>query len=117
MRSTKKIVQADQFQDVVSIDSSPKFRLFLKNREIQEIKSVLSHVLHMPGTQRSEWIEEYGEFVNQAFDALVDDSNLVLDELPFDDEVLLLSHELVTSLRDALQLMEGILGDQQQLVS
>lgn len=117
MRSSKKTLHTAPYQDVVPVDSSSKFRLFLKNREIQQIKALLHHVLHLSSHDRSLWIEEYGEFVNQAFDALVDDSNLVLDELPFDDEVLELSHELVTSLRDALQLMEGILGDQQQLVS
>lgn len=117
MRSSKKTQQAALGQDVISVDSSPKFRLFLKTREIQEVKQLLNHVLRMPGKERSAWIAEYGDFVNQAFDALVDDSNFVLDELQFDEEVLEMSHQLVTSLHDALQLMEGILSDQPQLVS
>lgn len=117
MRSSKKTAPSASQQDVINVDSSPKFRLFLKNREIQEVKQLLNHVLHMPGQQRSAWIEQYGDFVNQAFDALVDDSNFVLDELPYDEDTLEMSHELVTSLRDALQLMEGILSDQPQLVS
>lgn len=115
MRSRKKVVTSGL--DSITEQSSPKFRLFLKNREVQQIHSLLNHVTSLPSSQRSAWISEYGDLVNQAFDALVDDSNEVLDSLPFDDEVLELTHELVTSLRDALHLMEGILHDQQQLVS
>ncbi len=117
MRSTNSPAKRSNHEDAIIVESSTKFKLFLKNREIQQIKLLLSHVLHLSGQERSEWIQTYGDFVNQAFDALVDDSNVVLDELPMEDDVLALSHELVTSLRDALQLMEGILGDQQQLVS
>ncbi len=113
---TSKTRRSDR-TDVVTLDSSPKFRLFLKTREIQQVNSLLQHVLMMPGGDRAQWIDEYGDLVHQAFDALVDDSNAVLDDLPFDDEVLELSHTLVVSLRDALAMMEGILHDRQQLVS
>lgn len=117
MRTAKKSTRNTSRDDVVFVESSHKFKLFLKNREIQQIKHLLGHVVHMNSQERTRWIEQYGEMVNQAFDALVDDSNLVLDDLPLDDEVLQLSHELVTSLRDALHMMEGILEDKPQLVS
>lgn len=97
--------------------NSTKFNLFLKTHEIREIHKVLRHVMLLPPDQRVDWIEENGEIVQSAFDSFIDDSNLVLDDISIDDETIELSHQLITSLKSALSIVENILSENQILQS
>ncbi len=92
-------------------NSSTKFSLFLKTRELQQIATSLKSILLKPQKDRAAWLEEYGEIINEAFDSYVDESNFILDSVSFDEESLALSQELVMTLRDALTMIEGISDD------
>ncbi len=96
---------------------SQKTKLFLKVREIKGIKQVLSQVEMMSAVEREEWIEEYGDMINDAIDRFVSDSQFSLENIFTDDEVLYLSQELVTTLKETIQTVEGMLYTQAQLES
>lgn len=97
--------------------SSTKFNLYLKTRELKEVSKVLEQVLMMPQDQRASWVEENGEMLSDAVDTFVQDSNLTLEEVTMDTETLELSKELVLSLRDTMDIIQGILFDRQKLSS
>ncbi len=100
-----------------NFNSSLKFVLYLKNKEITEINKVLNRAISLPKAEQEIWKENYGEMINNALDLFVDDSNLVLNKLSLDEEVLELSHKLVLSLQDAIKLAEEILGTEPKLNS
>lgn len=100
-----------------TVTSSTKFNLFLKTHEIREIQKVLGHVMLLPPEHRVSWVEENGEIIQAAFDSFIDDSNMVLDDMMIDDEALELSQQLITSLKNALSIVENILNEGQTLQS
>lgn len=97
--------------------SSAKFNLFLKAHELKEVSKILEQVLLLPQDQRNAWVEENGEMLSEAIDIFVQDSNLTLEEVTMDSETLELSKELVLSLRDTMNIIQGILFDRQKLAS
>ncbi|PIY79312.1 MAG: hypothetical protein COY81_03475 [Candidatus Pacebacteria bacterium CG_4_10_14_0_8_um_filter_43_12] len=105
-----------QFLTKASTGSS-KFDLFLKTHELKEVGSVLEKVILMPKGQRSAWVEENGELIREAVEVFVRDSNLTLEEVTMDTETMELSKELVVSLRDTMNIVQGILFDQPHMVS
>ncbi|NCN50934.1 MAG: hypothetical protein GW762_00615 [Candidatus Pacebacteria bacterium] len=88
---------------------SKKFKLYLKVREIKGIKKVISEIEQLPLGDREEWIEEYGDMINTALDNFVDDSSFSFENIFNDDETLALSQELVSTLKDTIQSVEGML--------
>lgn len=78
---------------------------------------MLEQVLLFPQDQRNAWVEENGEMLSEAIDIFVQDSNLTLEEVTMDTETLELSKELVLSLRDTMDIIQGILFDRQKLSS
>jgi hypothetical protein len=97
--------------------SSAKFNLYLKARELKEISSILEGVIALPQPERDDWVKENGELLSEAIDLFVQDSNLALEEVAMDNESLELSKELVVSLRDTMNIIQGILFDQHKLAS
>lgn len=88
---------------------SKKFKLYLKVREIKGIQKILNDIEQLPLGDREEWIEEYGDMINTALDEFVDDSSFSFENIFTDDETLALSQELVVTLRDTIQTVEGML--------
>jgi hypothetical protein len=97
--------------------SSAKFNLYLKAHELKEVSKILEQVMLLPQDQRTAWVEENGEILSEAVDIFVQDSNLTLEEVTMDTETLELSKELVLSLRDTMDIIQGILFDRQKLSS
>lgn len=98
-------------------NSANKFNLYLKNHEIQQINQVLQEVLLLPQDEREDWISKNGEIVQSAFDTFIDDSNVVLENLSMDEEVIDLSQELIVSLRDTIEIVDSILSEKDFLDS
>ncbi len=97
--------------------NSTTFNLYLKTHEIKQINSILKTILLMSRTQREEWILEYGQIVQSAFDNFIDDSNLMLDSMSLDDESMELSQNLILVLQDSMELVESILNQEHKLTS
>ncbi|MCB9813359.1 MAG: hypothetical protein H6772_03055 [Pseudomonadales bacterium] len=100
-----------------NFNSSLKFVLYLKNKEVKEINKVLNKVMQLSKAEQEVWKKQYGEIVDYALDLFVDDSNLVLKKISLDKEVLHLSQKLVISLEKAVKSVEAILGSESQLSS
>lgn len=96
---------------------SSKFKLYLKVREIKGIQEVLSQVQMLSIEERESWVEEYGDMINDAIDAFVDDSGMTIEHVFADDEALALSQELVETLKDTILTVEGIMYQDSQLES
>lgn len=96
---------------------STKFNLYLKTRELKAITEVVRHVSILPKKERQAWIHEQGDWLQDAFDICLQESNLTLEEIALDDETMKLSQELVVSLRDTMSMVNGILVESEQLAS
>ncbi|MCA9368939.1 MAG: hypothetical protein H6773_02425 [Pseudomonadales bacterium] len=96
---------------------SKKTQLFLKVREIKEIRRILSNVEAMSQLDQDQWVEEYGEMINDAIDSFIDDSQFSLEHAFADDEILALSQELLLTLKETIETVEGIMYAQSQLES
>jgi hypothetical protein len=94
-----------------------KFSLYVKTHEIKQLDSSLRHVLLMPVKDRQAWLEEHENFVNDLLEGFSNDSTMALDGLQLDPEALQLSIDFVTSLRDVMNTLRGILDDAQSLSS
>lgn len=96
---------------------SGKFNLYLKTRELKAIEEVVRQVLILPKQERLAWVDTNGDWLQDAFDAFIQDSNLTLEEVALDEETMELSKKLVVSLRDTMTMVNGILIENEQLLS
>lgn len=96
---------------------STKFNLFLKTRELGSLESILREVMVMPKNDRKAWVDQNGAWLQEAFDAFVQDSNLTLAEVALDEEAMELSKQLVVSLRTTMNMVNGILFENDTLLS
>lgn len=97
--------------------SSVKFGLYVKTHEMRQLESSLKQILLLPKNQREEWLNDHEEYVNELLDGFVSDSTVALDGLQLDQEAMQLSVEFVTSLRDVMNTLRGILEDAKNLNS
>jgi len=104
------------FQDH-SQPGSVKFGLYVKTHEIKQLDSSLRQILLMPKLERQAWINEHEEVVNDLLDSFVSDSGMALEGLQLDSEALQLSIEFVTSLRDVMNTLRGIINESSTLSS
>ncbi|MBP7768773.1 hypothetical protein KA082_03005 [Candidatus Woesebacteria bacterium] len=102
--------------DTTSSDQtgSTQFALFVKAHELQQISKILEQIMALPVAQRRVWVAENGEYINQALENFVQESNKTLTNLSFDDETLELSKKLILSLRDTVDMMQGLLVDRRK---
>ncbi len=92
------------------VPQAGKFNLFLKTHEMNELAKVLQRVASLPKKEREVWAKEHASIVQHAVDFFVQESNETLSELSLDAEALELSKQLVISLRDAVDMAQGILS-------
>ena len=97
--------------------SDTKFTLFLKTHELQELTKVLERISTLPEEERKAWADEHGPLINQAIESLVQDSNRTLSQLSLDAETMQLSKDLVLTLRDTMEMMQGIIFESSTLRS
>ncbi len=109
----------------VSIDFSPddavvssqRFVLYLKVREIEEVNKALENALKLPINEQKKWAEDNGFILDTAMNAFIDDTNVILEKISLDEEILTLSERLVVGLRNAIQNIDQLLGPQEELES
>src|SRR5690606_23457821 len=105
--------------DTIVTNSPAKFSLYVKTREIKEISKALENIMLLPKDQRDRWVEDHGEFMNEAFNDYIDDSSesFEAEGAQFDDEMVELSQELVMSIQETFNRVHKILSDHQKLKS
>lgn len=87
-----------------------KFDLAMRTRELRELETILRTVHGMAPAQKTAWVKENGDVLSQAFNQFVAETSPTLENLSFDTEVLTLSKELVSTLRDTSELLDGLVG-------
>ncbi len=97
--------------------SSQKFVLYLKVREITEVNKALDDALKLPVNQQKKWADENGTILDTALNAFIDETNVILEKISLDDEILDLSEKLVVGLKNAVQSIDKLLGPQDELES
>ncbi|GIK84346.1 MAG: hypothetical protein BroJett025_09680 [Patescibacteria group bacterium] len=97
--------------------SSQRFVLYLKVREITAVNKALQGALKLPLNEQKRWAEENGQILDTALNAFIDDTNVILEKISLDDEILDLSEKLVVGLRKAVQNIDKLLGPQEELES
>lgn len=94
-----------------------KFDLVMRTRELHELEKVLQSVQAMKGKDRAAWVKANGEVFSQAYELFLADTSQTLEGLSMDDEILALSQELVASLRDTSELLDGLVSTRHRLQS
>jgi hypothetical protein len=112
--ATKSAVLVTTKDHVVS---SQKFVLYLKVREITEVNDVLNQALTLPIHEQKKWAEDNGKILDTALNAFIDDTNVILEKISLDDEILDLSEKLVVSLKNAVHSIDKLLGPREELES
>ena len=97
--------------------SSQRFVLYLKVREITQVNKVIRKALRLPIHEQKRWADENGMILDTALNAFIDDTNILLEKISLDDEILDLSEKLVVGLRDAVHNVDKLLGPQEELES
>jgi len=94
-----------------------KFGLFVKTHEMRQLEQSLRHILLLPKIERNTWIKDHEDLMNNLLESFVQDSTFALDGLQLDTEAAELSIEFVTSLRDVMNTLRGILENAKSLNS
>lgn len=97
--------------------SSQKFVLYLKIREINEVNIALKQALKLPINEQQKWATENGTILDKALNSFIDDTNVILEKITLDDEILDLSEKLVVGLKNAVQNIDKLLSPQEELES
>lgn len=100
-----------------AVVSSQRFVLYLKVREITAVNEVLNLALQLPIHEQKRWAEDNGKILDTALNTFIDDTNVILEKISLDDEILDLSEKLVVGLKNALQNIDSLLSPQEELES
>ena len=96
---------------------SQKFILYLKVKEISAVNQALTGALKLPLNEQREWADLNGVILDEALNTFIDDSNVILERMSMDDEILELSEKLVTGLKNASKNLDSLLIPQDELES
>lgn len=107
---------SDWVPDSDSVESL-KFDLYVKSKEISQIVGSLKYVMLLPATERKKWISTNESMMMELMDSFIDDSVLAMDGLQLDQESMNLSVELVTNMRDAMNMINNIFSGRKKLKS
>lgn len=96
---------------------SVKFGLYVKTHEMKQLERSLKQILLLPKHERDLWLSDHEGYVDELLESFVNDSAYALDGLQLDAEAMQLSVEFVTSLRDIMNTLRGILEEARSLNS
>ncbi|MBP7875980.1 hypothetical protein KA012_03215 [Candidatus Woesebacteria bacterium] len=94
-----------------------KFDLVLRNRELQQLEELLKQIYTYSSGERKAWVQENGNFLSIAFEQFISDASQTLQNMSMDGETLSLSRDLVMSLRETGELLDGLVAKGQRLRS
>ncbi len=92
--------------------ASQKFGLYLKAREVRQLAEVLQALSSRSKQERLDWLRENEPVVAELVNAFTDESIATLDGATMDRESMQLSVELMSDLRRALLMLDGLFYDQ-----
>ncbi len=90
---------------------SMKFDLFLKAREVKQLAEVLQGLSTKSKTERLDWLRQNENLVGGLVDTFTDESLSTLEGASMDREMMKLSMEMMSNLRRALLMLDGLFYD------
>ncbi len=94
-----------------------KFDLAMRTRELQQFEVLLKQVYTYSTDERKAWVRANGDFLSFAFEQFISEASHTLQDLSLDDETLNLSRDLVMTLRETGELLDGLVLKGQRLRS
>lgn len=94
-----------------------KFDLVMRTRELAQLEELLKQIYTYSADERRAWVAANGDFLSLAFEQFISEASRTLQDLSLDDETLNLSRDLVMSLRETGELLDGLVSKGSRLRS
>lgn len=106
------LTMTDSFPNIFTRQSTgdSKFDLLLRTRELAQLEDLLKQIYTYSLDERQAWVEANGDFLALAYEQFISDASQTLQDLSMDDETLKLSRDLVMSLRETGELLDGLVA-------
>lgn len=105
--------ELDRANDQVS--AKVRFDLYQRQQQIKEISQILKKLSAKGQTEQTEWLRENEEFVSELAENFVDESLFQLDGVKLDNKTLELSVQVMTELKETLNLFQTIVSGEDNL--
>jgi len=86
-----------------------KFDMYIKLRELKQISQGFQRLNELPQTERVVWLTDHELFLSEMMETFLNDTLGTIDGVHLDTEALELSVELVTTMRDTMNMMRSIM--------
>ena len=86
-----------------------KFDMYVKIRELQQIRDGLRKVVALSELDRKEWIINNETYLAEMMESVLHDTLGTIDGIQLDSEGLDLSVQLVSTMRDTMDVMQSIM--------
>jgi hypothetical protein len=89
-------------------DSKIKFDLFVRSRQMTQIYEQLLAVLSLDNQEKRTWIRDNEELISNLLSNFIDDTVRAMNGINIDDETKQLSMDLVTKIRDSVDVIKYV---------
>jgi len=86
-----------------------KFAMYVRIQELKQISQGLRRLLLLPEVERLEWLGDHEDFLSEMMESFLSETVNTIDGLQLDQESLALSVELVTTMRDAMAMIQNLM--------
>jgi len=115
-RNIKVFLDEEVLEDADDQTSAKvRFDLYQRQKQLVEIRTVLQNISSKGQTEQAEWLRENEEFVSEMAENFVDESLYQLDGIKLDSKTLQLSVEVMTELKETLNLFQAIVSGEDNL--
>jgi len=97
------------------LSAQVRFNLYQRQQQILEIRSILQDLSKKGQSEQTEWLRENQEFVTELAEDFIDDSLYQLDGIKLDGKTLQMSVEVMTQLKETLNLFQTIIYGEDNL--
>lgn len=88
-----------------------KFDIYVKLRELKQIGEGFKQLSGLPETDRISWLTEHESFLSEMMDSFLNETMGTIDGVALDSETLELSVELVSTMRDTMNIMHHVMDN------
>jgi len=89
-----------------------KFDIYVKLRELKQIGEGFKKLSGLPEAERLSWLSEHENFLSDMMDSFLNETMGTIDGVALDSETLELSVELVSTMRDTMNIMHNVMASQ-----
>jgi len=89
----------------------------MRSRELTQFEELIKQIYTYSPDERAAWVAANGAFLSLAFEQFLSDASQSLQGFSFDSETLSLSRDLVMSLRETGELLDGLVAKGRTLQS